>query len=251
MLTQSCTRPSREELLTRGLPLVRRVAFRLARRLPSSIDVGDLIGSGSEGLLKAVESYDPERYPRFEAYAEMRIRSSIYDELRSLDAMTRHGRRRMQEVAAAIRKLEAALGRPPEENEVAAALGMELEDYQRLCGELARGPALARIGAIEPDDVESGETDAASMLGDAELKRELALAIARLSSRMQQVLALYYQEECTQAEIGAILGVTESRVCQILGEAAARLRAMLEPGERTPRSHRQWREACPMASTLR
>lgn len=224
--------PSPAELLEIGIPLVRRVAFRLARRLPSHLDVDDLIAAGNEGLVKAVHGYDPSAHPRFEPYAEVRVKGAILDELRSWDPVTRHGRRRMAEVQRAVRKLEAALGRSPREEEVAEELGLELEAYQRLTMELARGPMLSRLGEIDPDAVDSGGDDPHSLYGEAELKARLARAIEQLPERSQTVLALYYQEECTQAEIGKILGVTESRVCQILGETAARLRAKLERQER-------------------
>lgn len=225
----------REALIASGLPIVRRIAFRMARRLPPSVDVGDLIGAGSEGLIKAAEAYDPSAYPRFEPYAERRIRGAILDELRSWDPVTRHGRRRMVEVSKAVKRLSLKLGRAPEEDEVAAELNMKLEDYQRLSMELARGPMLGRLGQVEPDHVDSGFDDPASIYDEKELKQRLVLAIKKLPERTQTVLALYYQEECTQAEIGQVLGVTESRVCQILGEASARLRALLSREERVSR----------------
>ncbi|MGF1465939.1 MAG: RNA polymerase sigma factor FliA [Sandaracinaceae bacterium] len=224
--------PDRDDLIAAGLPIVRRVAFRLARRLPPHVDVDDLIGAGSEGLLKAARSYDAEKYPRFEPYAETRIRGAILDELRAWDAMTRHGRRRMLEVSRAVSRLSTRLGREPDEEEVAEELGLELADYQRLNAELARGPALGRLGEVDPDHVDGGFDDPASLYSEAELKGRLAEAIRKLPERTQTVLALYYQEDCTQAEIGEVLGVTESRVCQILGEAAARLRALLARDER-------------------
>lgn len=218
---------SRDELIGVGLPIVRRVAFRMARRLPPNVEVGDLIGAGTEGLIKAADAYDPARYPRFEPYAESRIRGAILDELRASDAMTRHGRRKLAEVSTTIRDLQSTLGRQPTEEEIANALGMNLEQYQRLSESLSRGPALARLGEVEPDDVEGGVADPAAALDDKQMRSRLAAAISALPQRTQQVLALYYQEECTQAEIGQILDITESRVCQILGDAAARLRAAL------------------------
>ncbi len=218
---------SREELIQVGLPIVRRLAFRLARRLPASVDVGDLIGAGSEGLLKAVEAYDPARCPAFEAYVEMRARGAILDELRRYDAMTRHGRRRLTQVTRTIRNLAQELGRQPSEEEVAEALGMTLEDYQKLSESLARGPALGAATESDPDDILPSQDNPSSTYEAKELRRRLIEAIEALPERKRMVLALYYQEECTQAEIGEILGVTESRVCQILGETAARLRAMM------------------------
>lgn len=219
-------KPSRDELITRGLPIVRRIAFRLARRLPPNVDVGDLIGAGTEGLLKAIESYDVNNAARFETYAESRVRGAILDELRAQDALTRHGRRQFGEVTRAIRKLESSLGRVPEEQEVANELGIDLDAYHKLTEHLARGPALANLGAIDPDDT-AGEEHTTKEIEAKQLRTQLVIAVKKLPDRTQKVLALYYQEECTLAEIGQILGVTESRVCQILGEATVRLRASL------------------------
>ncbi len=226
----------RDELIEIGLPIVRRVAFRLARRLPPNVEVDDLVGAGTEGLLRAIEGYDPARSPAFEPYAEARIRGAILDELRASDPLTRHGRRRLAAITKAIKSLQVELDREPSEDEVAARLGIPLEEYQRVSGELARGPALGRLGDIEPDDVPGAITDPCALYDERELKERLAQAIASLPPRTQQVLALYYQHECTQSEIGRILGVTESRVCQILGEAAARLRARLADSDARPPS---------------
>jgi RNA polymerase sigma factor for flagellar operon FliA len=232
----------REELIHLGLPLVRRMAFRMARRLPPNVDVNDLIGAGTEGLLKAVQYYDAERYAHFEPYAKTRIRGAILDELRANDSLTRYGRSRMAEITNTIKELQHQLGRQPAEDEVAERLGMPLEQYQRLTGDLMRGPTLQGLSSVAADDAESGNATPDVVLLDSDLKRRLAAAVSKLTERTQHVLALYYQEECTQAEIGAILGVTESRVCQILGEATARLRAMLDetfaPPDRKLRSAR-------------
>jgi RNA polymerase sigma factor for flagellar operon FliA len=219
---------SREDLIRLGLPLVRRMAFRMARRLPPNVDVNDLIGAGTEGLLKAVQYYDAERYPQFEPYAKTRIRGAILDELRANDSLTRYGRSRMAEITNTIKELQHRLGRQPAEDEIAARMGIPLEQYQRLTGDLMRGPTLQGLSSVSADDAESGIATPDALLLDSDLKRRLAAAMSKLSERTQQVLALYYQEECTQAEIGEILGVTESRVCQILGEATARLRALLD-----------------------
>ncbi|MDD9946758.1 MAG: RNA polymerase sigma factor FliA [Myxococcales bacterium] len=220
----------REDLLERGLPLVRRMAFRMARRLPANVEVDDLIGAGMEGLVKAVDAYDGSRHPRFEPYAKARIRGAILDELRAGDSLTRYGRSRLGEVTRKMRELQQQLGRQPTEDEVARALGMPLEQYQRMSADLVRGPALGGAFGVAPDEAESGAPDPAKIFDEAELRTRLAQAIRALPERSQKVLALYYQEECTQAEIGEILGVTESRVCQILGETTARLRALLGEG---------------------
>ncbi|MFM2416348.1 MAG: hypothetical protein RL385_1071 [Pseudomonadota bacterium] len=217
---------SREEMISRGIPIVRRIAFRMARRLPPNVDVGDLIGAGTEGLLKAVESYDATSTARFETYAESRVRGSILDELRAQDALTRHGRRQLGQVTRTVRKLESQLGRAPEEQEIADALEIDLDTYHKMVEHLSRAPALANLGSVEPDEVQ-GESDASADAERSELRGQLRDAITRLPPRTQTVLALYYQEECTLLEIGQILGVTESRICQILGEATVRLRSTL------------------------
>jgi RNA polymerase sigma factor for flagellar operon FliA len=224
----------REELIREGLPLVRRMAFRMARRLPPNVDVNDLIGAGTEGLLKAVQYYDAERYPQFEPYAKTRIRGAILDELRANDSLTRYGRSRMAEITNTIKELQNRLGRQPAEDEIALRMGIPLEQYQRLTGDLMRGPTLQGLSSVQADDAESGIAGPDAQLMDSDLKRRLSVALSKLSERNQQVLALYYQEECTQSEIGHILGVTESRVCQILGEATARLRAMLDDTSSSP-----------------
>lgn len=221
------TPAERNRLVEQGLPLVRRIAFRMARRLPSSVQVDDLISSGTEGLLRAVDAYDPSRNDRFEPYAERRIRGAMLDELRAADVLTRHGRNRMAQVSRTVAKLEHKLGRPPTEEEISEALGISLEEYQQLAMELARAPAIGGLGDHDPDDVASAALDPAALFAEAELRAHLNKAVSELPERTLQVLSLYYQHECTQAEIGKILGVTESRVCQILGEAVVRLRAKL------------------------
>lgn len=218
---------NREEFLVKGMELVRRMAFRMARRLPSNVQVDDLIGAGMEGLVKAMDAYDPARQPQFESYAKSRIRGAILDELRSGDSLTRYGRTRMGEITSAIKRLQQLLGRHPTEEEVAKEIGVELAQYQRMAGDLGRAPALAGLGALGAEEVASNENDPAVLYDEAEGRAVLVEAIGALPQRAQQVLALYYQEECTQAEIGEILGVTESRVCQLLGEATARLRVKL------------------------
>jgi len=217
----------RDRLIAIGIPLVRRIAFRMARRLPPSVEVDDLVSAGTEGLVRAVDAYDPSRNDRFEPYAESRIRGAILDELRAADVLTRHGRSRMAKVSRTIAQLEHSLKRAPTEEEIAKALDLPLAEYQQLAMELARGPAIGRLGEHDPDDVASAALDPSALFAEAELRGHLVKAIQSLPERSQQVLALYYQHDCTQAEIGKVLGVTESRVCQILGEATARLRAKL------------------------
>ncbi len=235
----SKSREAEADLIQRGLPIVRRLAFRLARRLPPNVEVDDLIGAGNEGLIKAVAAFEPTSEARFESYAERRIRGAMLDELRAMDPVTRHGRQRMRDVSKAITELTQENGESPSEAQIAERLGLDLASYRKLSADLARAPALGHVGEIDPDAVKGRVEMPDARILASEKKRLVAEAITRLPERTQQVLALYYQEECTQAEIGRILNVSEGRICQILGEAAARIRADL--GLEAPKKRRSRR----------
>ncbi|MCS6797409.1 MAG: sigma-70 family RNA polymerase sigma factor [Myxococcota bacterium] len=224
----------RDDLLRRGLPLVRRIAFRLARRLPPCVDVGDLVGAGCEGLLRAIASYDAARDAAFEAYAEMRIRGAMFDELRRFDPVTRHGRRRMAQIGRTIRALESHLGRPPDDDAVAEALGIDIERYHRVCDDLSRAPALACSGEVDPDSIADPAHEDLEPFDRAYLRSKLTAVIATLPERQRRILVLYYAEQRTQAEIGRLLGITESRVCQVLAESVAQLRILLAGSDEVP-----------------
>jgi RNA polymerase sigma factor FliA len=235
---------SHEERIAIGLPIVRRTAFRLARRLPPNVDVEDLIGAGTEGLLRALQTYDETQYPNFEPYAKACIRGAILDELRANDSLTRYGRDRQKGINKAIHALHNELGREPTESEIASRLNIALDEFQRISGELVRRPMLTFVEPIEPDTVESDGPTPSAVLDRQELRARLMSAIERLPEKSQQVLALYYQEECTQLEIGRILGVTNSRASQILSESIAQLRTLLEePDDYTHRFNHSRRRA--------
>ncbi|HEY4014496.1 MAG TPA: RNA polymerase sigma factor FliA [Polyangiaceae bacterium] len=211
----------------RFLPLVRRTAMRLARRVPSSITVADLVGYGWVGLMEAYQrSAANMREEEFEAYALYRVRGAMLDYLRSLDPATRDLRRASRRVARAIRELSQKLSREPEEEEIAESMGMQLKNYRELLEKIAAA-GMARLELLDLDDVEleqNGEN-----VDDAVAKRRLAdavvVAMETLPPKLVQVLALYYQEGCTLRQIGAVLGVGESRVSQLHSEAIHRLRA--------------------------
>lgn len=217
---------ARERMVTVGLPIVYRVARRIARRLPSSIEVDDLVGAGTEGLMRAIAAYDSDRGNMFEPYAEARIRGAILDELRAGDSVTQYARRRLAAARRAAVALEATLGRAPTEAEIAAEAGVSIAAYRELLAGVAHAGTMA-FGVGDPDAFASADPDACALYGLAEERRRLAAAIAKLSPRLQEVLGLYYQHECTQAEIGRLLGITESRVCQLLAESVAHLRRAL------------------------
>jgi RNA polymerase sigma factor for flagellar operon FliA len=225
--TQTSSDWSREELITLGMALVRRVALQLARRLPSHVELSDLISAGTVGMLHAVESFESARSPHFEPYAKTRIRGAMIDELRANDLLSRHGRSQLTGIRDARSALRQDLGRDPDDGEVATRLGLGLEHYQRLTGELTRRPVLIRLSlapVAQPGPASAPDT----AFWDKDLKERLGAAIAALPEREQRVIRLYYEEGRTQAAIGALLGVTEARISQLLTKATTSLRSLLE-----------------------
>jgi RNA polymerase sigma factor for flagellar operon FliA len=221
---------TRDEYVTKYYGCVERVARRMARRLPSHLDLDDLISAGALGLIEAAERFDPSRCDRFESFAEIRIRGAILDDLRTRDTLSRDMRRVANELRVASAKLANQLGRTPTEGDVATHLGVPIEEVyarrQKLSGSAVIGledadPAFADHAASE--EAESPH----DLVARRELHGRLADAIGALPERMQQILALYYMEGLSLRDIGAVLEVTESRVCQIHGEATRRLRASL------------------------
>jgi RNA polymerase sigma factor for flagellar operon FliA len=213
----------------RFLPMVRRTAMYLARRVPRHITVDDLVGYGWVGVAEAHRRADPAMAPgEFEAYASYRIRGAMLDYLRSLDPATRELRRSSRKVTETIRELSGRLGRAPEEEEIAAALDLSLEDYGVLLQRMATG-GMARLELLDLENlpVEGTQLPADEDIGRKELGAAVTIAIDQLPPRLRQILALYYQEDCTLREIGTILGVTESRISQLHTEAMHRLRAII------------------------
>jgi len=211
----------------RFLPLVRRTAMRLARRVPATITVADLVGYGWIGLMEAFQRSSPDMpEDEFDAYALYRVRGAMLDYLRSLDPTTRDLRRASRDVARAIRELSGRLGRQPEEEEIARTLKLDVRAFRDLLDRIAAG-GMARLELLDLDDVELASSTQA--VDEEVSKRRLADAVATamddLPPRLLQVLALYYQEGCTLRQIGAVLGLTESRVSQLHTEAIHRLRA--------------------------
>lgn len=211
------------------LPIVRRTAMRLARRVPSHVTVADLTGYAWIGLVEAfARASDEMDEEEFEAYALYRIRGAMLDYLRSMDTQSRASRATSRKVTRAINKLTHSLGRAPEEEEIAAELSMTLIEYRSTLVALERA-GMSRLEMLDFDadtlpDLGSLPEETA---GKRELQEVVAEAITKLPPRLQQVLALYYTEECTLREIGVILEVSESRVCQLHAEAVHRLRAAI------------------------
>jgi RNA polymerase sigma factor for flagellar operon FliA len=216
----------RDVLVALGMPIVARVASRIARRVPRSIARDDLFGAGAEGLVRAIAGYDPSHEAGFEPYAEARIRGAILDELRAGDVLSRRARAKAAHATRTAHALERELGRAPSDEEIARALDIDVDRYRRVRAELAHAPALTH-GGVEPDTVACRDLDPEHQCAKAEERARLRDAIDRLSARSRDVLERYYEHEQTQAEIGRALGVSESRVCQILSGAAAELRRAL------------------------
>ncbi len=225
-----------EERLRAHLPLVRRVARRLLVHKPPHIDAEELIGWGMEGLLHALQRFDPTKRVAFEAYARLRIRGAILDRLRATDFMARRLRLKAKRLERAYHTLEVRLGRPATEEEVAAELGIELEALREMLVQLGRSGAVSledpgEIGAAEPQALEKIlDADRADPL-DALLSRERARlvgkAIAELPPRERSVVSLYYHEGITMREVAEVLGITESRVSQLHSQALLRLAGKL------------------------
>ncbi|MFW6345139.1 MAG: RNA polymerase sigma factor FliA [Halomonas sp.] len=220
------------QLIEQYLPLVRRQALALQVRLPASIELDDMIQAGTVGLLEALTRYQAGQGASFATFANQRIRGAMLDELRTRDWLPRSVRRSARAMDEAIRQLEQRYGRPPEENEIAQELGMPLEEYRRLLtdtnnGQLLPFEELMEEGGEGRMPVGEGHATPFARLIDQEQRERLVAAIDALPEREKLLMALYYQEELNLKEIGAVLGVTESRVCQLHSQAVSRLRTRL------------------------
>ncbi len=224
----------KDQLVQRFAPLVKRIAYHLMARLPSSVQVDDLIQNGMIGLLDAIERFEAGMGAQFETYAAQRVRGAMLDGLRENDWLPRSLRREFRQIEKAIAQLEQEYGRPPSEVELAKALGVSLAEYQKMLQD-ARGHQLLSFEDLveEGDDdfLERHLTDDSrepSRILEAEsLKRMLVQGIEMLPEREKLMMALYYEQDLNLREIGDVMGVTESRVCQLHTQAVARLRARI------------------------
>ncbi|WP_346797090.1 RNA polymerase sigma factor FliA [Halomonas sp. Bachu 37] len=223
-------RINQSELLAQYMPLVRRQALSLQVRLPSCIELDDLIQAGMVGLLEALGRFDASQGASFATFASQRIRGAMVDELRTRDWLPRSVRRSARAMDEAVRRLEQVLGRPPEEHEIAAELEMPLEAYRQLLSDTNSGQLLPFEALVEESGEPAGDIAAHlpfETLLDGQQRQRLIEAIEQLPEREKLLMALYYQEELNLKEVGAVLGVTESRVSQLHSQAISRLRARL------------------------
>ncbi len=221
-----------EDLVTKNANLVKRIAFHMMNRLPPSVQAEDLIQAGMIGLIEAAKHYDPKQGASFETYAGIRIRGAMLDEIRRSDWTPRSVHRKSREAAEALRKLEQTSGSDAGDAEVAESMGITVKEYHQILSESTS----ARVFSFDQPDESTGETIALPQADvdspeesfvDGAFKKALAETIKNLPERESLVMSLYYDDELNLREIGEILGVSESRVCQIHGQAMVRLRARL------------------------
>jgi len=221
----------RNEFVTKYYQCVEKVARRLARRLPSHVDLDELISAGAVGLLDAAERFDPERANRFETFAEARIRGAMLDDLRARDTLSRDMRRLSNKLRSAADEAANQLGRTPTEAEVADRMGLALDEVRARRMKLS-GASVIGLEDADPSFWEHAADHTAEDPAERAARRELfyrlVTQIELLPEKMQQVLSLYYRDGLNMKEIGVVLGVTESRVCQLHGEATRRLRSSLD-----------------------
>ncbi|WP_443720193.1 FliA/WhiG family RNA polymerase sigma factor [Pseudonocardia terrae] len=224
---------ARDRLVIHYRALVRGVAGRMAGGLPTHVDAADLVQVGTFGLIDAVERFEPEREVRFESFAAQRIRGAMLDELRAQDWVPRTARARRREAERARERLETRLGRTVDDREVAEELGVGLRELRGMLQhrQLVSAEALesGSGGKVPVAELVADEAtpDPVELVEHGETVRELALAVGALEERDREVVRLYYLENRTLAEIGRLLGVTESRVCQLHSRLVTRLRSRL------------------------
>jgi RNA polymerase sigma factor for flagellar operon FliA len=226
---------AKEDYVKKYAPLVKRIAYHMVAKLPPSVDVDDMIQAGMLGLIDAANRYEDNQGAQFETYATQRIRGAMLDELRDADWMPRSVRKQLRDLEKAVAKLEQRFKRPATEAELAKELGLNMNDYHSMLAE-ARGYQIVHYDGYDDDDddnfldrhVSDPTPDPLARLMEGTRRQALVHAIEALPERERLVMGMYYEQELNLAEIGEVLGVTESRVCQLHSQAIARLRAKLK-----------------------
>ncbi len=216
-------------------PLVRRLAHQMIAKLPANVEIDDLIQVGMIGLSDALSRFDAGQGVQFETFATQRIRGAMLDELRGADWMSRSNRKQQRDIEGAVHRLEQKLGRAPQESEIAREMGITLTEYQEMLGKV-RGTQLIYLEDMSGDDGDSDYldrhvadegNDPLSLIQAHRMREALVEAIKNLPDREQYVMSMYYEQDMNLKEIAAVLGVTESRVCQLHSQSIARLRVKL------------------------
>ncbi|HZV99110.1 MAG TPA: RNA polymerase sigma factor FliA [Methylophilaceae bacterium] len=236
MYTLTGKTDEKDQLLAQHAPLVKKIAYQLKAKLPASVEPDDLIQAGMMGLLDAVNRYEDNHGAQFVTYASQRIRGAMLDELRSVDWVPRGVRKNMRDVETAIHALEQTLGRPPTEGEVAKRLDLPLDEYYEMLGDCS-GHQLVYYEDFSDEDgsdsfldryMQEQSNDPLHGLLSSDFREALIDAINSLPEREKLLMGLYYEQELNLKEIGAVMNVSESRVCQLHSQAIARLRANLK-----------------------
>lgn len=227
-------RDLRNERVKEYAYLVKRIALHLKARLPASVELDDLIQAGMLGLMDASVHYEEGHGATFETYAGIRIRGSMIDQMREMDWAPRSVHANSRQISEVMSRLANQLGREPSDKEMAQALGVDIEKYHQMLVDSASTQLIGIEDIGVPEDVitaagtDSREDQLFKVMASVEFKRDLAHAISTLPEREQHVLSLYYDQEMNLREIGAILDIGESRVCQVLSQAMSRLRVKLK-----------------------
>jgi len=225
---------NKDDFITEFTPLVKRIAYHMMARLPASVQVDDLIQAGMIGLMDAINRYEGSYGRQFESYAAQRIRGSILDELREADWLPRSIRKKMRQIETAVSKLEQRQGGAPSEQDLADELEITLDEYHGTL-QSARGAQLIYFEDFQKDDEEpfldrlfsDTESNPLNFLLDENIRTMVVNAIDNLPPREKMVMGMHYEQEMNLREIGEVLGVSESRVCQLHTQAVARLRSRL------------------------
>ncbi len=225
-----------DDVIRQYLPLVKRIAYHMMARLPASVEVDDLIQVGLIGLMDAVSRFDGSQGAQFESYATQRIRGAMLDDLRDADWLPRHIRQKSRQIENAINKLAQRNGRPPTELEISAEMGISLADYQSMLGDVKGNQLLYYEDFSDEESSDFLErylvddvSDPLSLLEDDGFRKGLIQAIEDLPEREKNLMGMYYEQDMNLKEIGAVMGVSESRICQLHSQAVARLRAKMKP----------------------
>ncbi len=221
---------SSTDLVTQHAELVSRIAYHLAARLPSTVDVNDLLQSGMVGLLEAASNFDASKGASFETYAGIRIRGAMLDDIRKHDWTPRSVHHKYRRVTKAINSIEGETGKAASAEQIAERMGVPIEEYHKILADSATSRLFSFEETLEEPTLQRRPPTSEAPLPDQELYQEqfreqLAGSIEQLPERERLVLSLYYERELNLKEIGAVLDVSESRVCQIHGQAIMRLRA--------------------------